>query len=79
VKAEEERSLHFDSTQKQGQRKHLGRVSRKRENEVLATHPQETLLQCIECLYAQRTFCSSGLDFKLTGIEPFKIIRPILA
>jgi hypothetical protein len=79
VKAEEERSLRFDSTQKQGQRKHLGRVSRKRENEVLATHMEVTVLQCILCGYAQRSFCSSGLNFKLTWIEPFKIIRPILA
>jgi hypothetical protein len=49
------------------------------EDEVHVADLHATILHCLGIDHEQLTFRSAGLDFKLTGVEPCKIIRPLLA
>ena len=49
------------------------------ENEVHVADLQATILHCLGIDHEQLTYRSAGLDFKLTGVEPCKIIRALLA
>ncbi len=49
------------------------------ENEVHVADLQATILHCLGIDHEQLTYRSAGLDFKLTGVEPCKIIRDLLA
>jgi hypothetical protein len=49
------------------------------ENEVHVADLQATILHCLGIDHEQLTFRSAGLDFKLTGVEPCKIIKALLA
>lgn len=49
------------------------------ENEVHVADLQATILHCLGIDHERLTYRSAGLDFKLTGVEPCKIIRDILA
>jgi hypothetical protein len=49
------------------------------ENEVHVADLQATILHCLGIDHERLTYRSAGLDFKLTGVEPCKIIRDLLA
>jgi hypothetical protein len=48
------------------------------ENEVHVPDLQATILHCLGIDHEQLTFRSAGLDFKLTGVEPCKVLNDIL-
>ncbi len=48
------------------------------ENEVHVPDLQATILHCLGIDHEQLTFRSAGLDFKLTGVEPCKVLKDIL-
>ena len=48
------------------------------ENEVHVADLQATILHCLGIDHERLTYRSAGLDFKLTGVEPCKIIRDLL-
>jgi hypothetical protein len=49
------------------------------ENEVHVPDLQATILHCLGIDHEQLTFRAAGLDFKLTGVEPCKVLKDILA
>ena len=49
------------------------------ENEVHVPDLQATILHCLGIDHEQLTFRAAGLDFKLTGVEPCKVLKEILA
>jgi hypothetical protein len=49
------------------------------EDEVHVADLQATILHCLGIDHERLTFRSAGLDFKLTGVEPCKVIKPLLA
>ena len=49
------------------------------EDEVHVADLQATILHCLGIDHEQLTFRSAGLDFKLTGVEPCKVIKALLA
>lgn len=49
------------------------------ENEVHVADLQATILHCLGIDHERLTYRSAGLDFKLTGVEPCKVIKDILA
>jgi hypothetical protein len=49
------------------------------ENPVSAHDLHATMLHCLGIDHNRFTFKSQGLDMKLTGVEPCKVIKPILA
>lgn len=49
------------------------------ENEVHVPDLQATILHCLGIDHEQLTFRAAGLDFKLTGVEPCKVLKEIVA
>jgi len=49
------------------------------ENEVKVPDLQATILQCLGLDHERLTFRSAGLDFRLTGVEPCRVVKEILA
>jgi uncharacterized protein (DUF1501 family) len=49
------------------------------EDEVHVPDLQATILHCLGIDHEHLTFRSAGLDFKLTGVEPCKVVKKILA
>lgn len=49
------------------------------ENEVRVPDLQATILHCLGIDHERLTFRNAGLDFKLTGVEPCKVVKEILA
>jgi len=49
------------------------------ENPITAHDLHATMLQCLGVDHARLTYKSQGLDFKLTGVEPCRVIHEILA
>jgi Protein of unknown function (DUF1501) len=49
------------------------------ENEVRVPDLQATILHCLGIDHEHLTFRSAGLDFKLTGVEPCRVVKDILA
>jgi uncharacterized protein (DUF1501 family) len=49
------------------------------EDEVKVADLQATILHCLGIDHEHLTFRSAGLDFKLTGVEPCKVVKKILA
>jgi hypothetical protein len=49
------------------------------ENPVTAHDLQATMLHCLGIDHARFTFKSQGLDFKLTGVEPSRVVREIIS
>jgi arylsulfatase A-like enzyme len=49
------------------------------ENPVSAHDLHATMLHCMGIDHNRLTFKTQGLDMKLTGVEPCKVITPILA
>jgi hypothetical protein len=49
------------------------------ENEVHVADLQATILHCLGIDHERLTYRVSGLEFKLTGVEPCEVIKPLLA
>jgi uncharacterized protein (DUF1501 family) len=49
------------------------------ENPVSAHDLHATMLHCLGIDHTRLTYKSQGLDMRLTGVEPSKVLRPILA
>ncbi len=49
------------------------------ENPVTAHDLHATMLHCLGIDHARFTYKSQGLDFKLTGVEPARVVKEILA
>jgi uncharacterized protein (DUF1501 family) len=49
------------------------------EDEVHVADLQATILHCLGIDHEQLTYRVSGLEFKLTGVEPCKVIKALLA
>ena len=49
------------------------------ENEVHVPDLQATILHCLGLDHERLTFRKAGLDFKLTGVEPCRVVKEILA
>jgi uncharacterized protein (DUF1501 family) len=48
------------------------------ENEVHVADLQATILHCLGIDHERLTYRVSGLEFKLTGVEPCEVIKPLL-
>ncbi|MFZ4768344.1 MAG: DUF1501 domain-containing protein, partial [Roseimicrobium sp.] len=48
-------------------------------DEVHVHDLQATILHCLGIDHERLTFRAAGLDFRLTGVEPCKVVREILA
>ena len=71
-----------------GRRRHQAAASRtdkpmtsrttSRENPVTAHDLHATMLHCLGIDHTRFTFKSQGLDFKLTGVEPARVVKEIV-
>jgi Protein of unknown function (DUF1501) len=49
------------------------------ENPVSAHDLHATMLRCLGIDHTRFKFKSQGLDFKLTGVEPARVVKEIVA